>query len=154
MHDNIKVVIIHGPNLNLLGEREPEIYGSMTLDEINDRIREFAKINNIGVDIMQSNHEGVIIDKIHEVRHNADGIIINPGAYTHYSYAIYDAILACNLPTVEVHLSDIRNREPFRQISVIAPACQKQIMGQGWRGYIAALEFLADKLRYENHDLG
>ena len=137
-----KYLIIHGPNLNLLGEREPDIYGTMTLDQINHEILEFAKIHDIEVEIFQSNSEGEIIDKIHQARKTFDGIIINPAAYTHYSYAIHDALKAVNLPAVEVHLSDIKNREEFRKISVIKSACTAQFSGLGWKSYLKGLEYL------------
>ena len=135
--------MIHGPNLNLLGEREPEMYGSMTLAQINQALREFA--NSLGVEIrcFQSNHEGTIIDKLHEERHWAQGIVINPGAYTHYSYAIRDAIASIAVPTVEVHLSNIKKREPFRRKSVIAPVCIAQVSGLGWKSYIEGIKELS-----------
>jgi 3-dehydroquinate dehydratase-2 len=147
MRKKINIAVIHGPNLNLLGEREPDIYGTLTLEELNGLIREFAEESGIAVDIVQSNHEGAIIDKIHEVRHHAHGIVINPGAFTHYSYAIYDALLACGLPAIEVHLSDINSREEFRRVSVIAGACRDRIIGRGWQGYIDACRILMDLVR-------
>ncbi len=137
-----RILVIHGPNLNLLGEREPEIYGSLTLEELNRKLREFAAEQNLELKIFQSNGEGAIIDFIHQERHWADGIVINPGAYTHYSYAIRDAIAAVGKPTVEVHLSDIKRREPFRRISVIADVCVAQICGLGWQSYIEGLKLL------------
>lgn len=137
-----RILVIHGPNLNLLGEREPEIYGSMTLDELNRKLHEFAAAHGLELKIFQSNHEGAIIDTLHQERHWADGIVINPGAYTHYSYAIRDAIAAVGKPTVEVHLSDIKRREPFRRESVIKDVCVAQICGLGWRSYIEGLKAL------------
>ncbi|MFN4217982.1 MAG: type II 3-dehydroquinate dehydratase [Candidatus Bipolaricaulia bacterium] len=137
-----RILVIHGPNLNLLGEREPEIYGSMTLAELNRKLYEFATEHNLELKIFQSNHEGAIIDTLHRERHWADGIVINPGALTHYSYAIRDAIAAVGKPTVEVHLSDIHHREPFRKISVIRDVCVAQICGLGWRSYIEGLKAL------------
>lgn len=134
-----KLLIIHGPNLNLLGLREPEVYGHLTLEEINQRLQEFAAAREAKLEIVQSNHEGEIIDAIHRAREWAEGIVINPGAYTHYSYAIRDAIAAVNLPTVEVHLSNVHAREPFRHTSVIAPVCTGQIAGFGWRSYLLGL---------------
>jgi 3-dehydroquinate dehydratase-2 len=137
-----KILVINGPNLNLLGRREPEIYGSDTLDDINRRLFDYATAKHIELATLQSNSEGAIIDALHQAMGRYDGIIINPGAYTHYSYAIYDAILAVGIPTVEVHLSDINKRELFRRVSVTAPACKKQISGRGWMGYIEAIDYL------------
>ncbi len=142
-----KIFIIHGPNLNLLGEREPETYGSQTLEELNQRIRGYAETQGIEVKFFQSNHEGAIIDQIHEARHWADGIVINPGAFTHYSYAIRDAIAAVGLPTVEVHLSEIYQREAFRRVSVLAPVCLTQIHGKGIQSYLDGIERLLSHLR-------
>jgi len=138
----IKVLVIHGPNLNLLSRREPEIYGSATLEEINERLRTWAAERGMELRIIQSNSEGAIVDAIQEAAEWADSILINPGAYTHYSYAIRDAIAAVGLPAVEVHLSNICAREDFRRISVIAPVCIGQIAGFGWRSYLLGLEAL------------
>ncbi|GBC76280.1 3-dehydroquinate dehydratase [bacterium HR07] len=148
-----RILVIHGPNLNLLGEREPDIYGSLTLEEINQKLQEFAAEQQLDLKIFQSNHEGAIIDKLHQERRWADGIVINPGAYTHYSYAIRDAIAAVGKPTVEVHLSDIHRREPFRKISVIRDVCIAQICGLGWRSYIEGLKALcaADRISDISH---
>lgn len=139
---NRRFLIIHGPNLNLFGKREPAIYGTDTLEQINQRILVWAAGAQIELKIVQSNHEGEIIDAIHEAQDWAAGIVINAGAYTHYSYAIRDAIAAVKLPTIEVHLSNIHAREEFRHISVIAPVCRGQICGLGWFGYILALQAL------------
>lgn len=143
-----KIAVIHGPNLNLFGTRETHIYGSVTLDQINVRLHEAAGSSH-ELRILQSNHEGVIIDTIHEARNWANGILINPGAFTHYSYAIRDAISAVKVPTVEVHLSNIHTREAFRHTSVIVPVCVGQIAGFGWRSYLhglnALLAYLADQ---------
>ena len=138
----MKILIINGPNLNLLGKREPEVYGKTTLSEINGKLNEFAAQNNIELEIIQSNSEGEIIDALHNGMGQVHGVIINPGAYTHYSIAIFDAVGAIDLPVVEVHLSNIYSREEFRRHSVIAPACIGQITGLGWYGYILALESL------------
>ena len=146
----LKFVIIHGPNLNLLGEREPEIYGKATISNINDAINELASNLNIQTKIFQSNHEGSIIDFLHENRKWAHGVVINPGAYTHYSYAIHDAIAAIQLPTVEVHLSDIHHREGFRRISVIKEVCITQISGKGVNSYLEGIQYLRNFLSEEN----
>ena len=138
----MNILVINGPNLNLLGTREPEIYGTDTLEEL----MMWVETNPISSDqhfkFFQSNHEGEIIDTIHDERHWAHGIIINPGAFTHYSYAIRDAIASVDIPTVEVHISDIQNREEFRQISVISPICIDQIMGYGKDSYLRGLKLL------------
>lgn len=139
-----KILVIHGPNLNLLGKREPEIYGKMSLKELNSNLNQYAKSKKISLKIVQSNSEGEIIDLIQKAKGKFDGIIINPAAYTHYSIAIYDTILAIEIPTVEVHLSNIYKREKFRRKSVIAPACVGQICGFGWKSYILAIDALAE----------
>jgi 3-dehydroquinate dehydratase-2 len=141
-----QIAVIHGPNLNLFGTRETHIYGSVTLDQINIRLQEAASCKGHELRIVQSNHEGVIIDTIHEARLWANGILINPGAFTHYSYAIRDAISAVKLPTVEIHLSNIHTRESFRHTSVIVPVCVGQIAGFGWRSYLHGLAALLDHL--------
>ena len=141
-----RVLVLHGPNLNLVGERDPKIYGSQTLAELNEFIREHAHRMGVEVEFFQSNHEGALIDRIHEARRRVDGIVINPGALTHYSYALRDAIEAVGLPAVEVHLSDIHAREPFRRVSVIAPVCLAQIRGKGAQSYVEGLERLLTHL--------
>ena len=137
------VLIINGPNLNLLGSREPEIYGTTTLEELDALCVEWGRQLDFEVSTFQSNHEGQIIDKIHDAVGGA-GIIINAGALTHYSYAIYDALVAVGLPTIEVHISDIHAREEWRSKSVIQPACLAQVSGLGLDGYRKALEVLAE----------
>ncbi len=139
-----KILVIHGPNLNLLGEREPGVYGSDTFESINAEIIAKAERSGFACDIFQSNHEGEIIDKLHDARKNYDGVIINAGAYTHYSYAIRDAISAIKIPVVEVHMSNIHAREEFRHQSVISPVCVGQIAGFGKASYLLAVEALAE----------
>ncbi|AEV68012.1 type II 3-dehydroquinate dehydratase [Acetivibrio clariflavus] len=138
-----KILIINGPNLNLLGTREKEVYGTETLDDIAKKVAEEAAKLNVNIEFFQSNHEGDIIDKIHAARGNTDAIIINPGAYTHYSIAIRDAIKAVEIPTIEIHLSNIHAREEFRSHSVIAPVCVGQICGFGSNSYILGLNAAA-----------
>ncbi|MBU0712553.1 type II 3-dehydroquinate dehydratase, partial [bacterium] len=132
--------VIHGPNLNLLGQRDPDHYGTLTLAEINEKIQAFGKSKNVKVDILQSNHEGEIIDAIQNSG-GLTGIILNPGGFTHSSVAIRDAVEAVDVPVIEVHLSNIHGRESFRQKSLIAPVCQGQISGLGHQGYILAIEY-------------
>jgi 3-dehydroquinate dehydratase-2 len=136
-------LLLNGPNLNLLGEREPEIYGSTTLAQLEAMVQARARQLGHSVRAFQSNHEGALIDELHQSRFWAQGVIFNPGAYTHYSYALRDAISAARLRVVEVHLSDISKREPFRQVSVIAEVAAHRIMGKGVQGYLEALEWLA-----------
>lgn len=139
----MRVLVIHGPNLNLLGEREPEVYGGTTLEEIDDRLRKRGEELGFAVVTFQSNHEGEIVDKIAEARGSADAIIINPGAYTHTSVAIRDALSAVGLPSIEVHLSNIYSREAFRHTSLVAPVVTGQISGFGANSYLLALEAVA-----------
>ena len=139
-----RVLIINGPNLNMLKEREPNIYGTASLEEINNSICSYAKAFDIACTFFQSNHEGDIIDKIQSVATDFDGCIINAGAYTHYSYAIYDAIKSVNKPFVEVHLSNIDAREDFRRTSVIAPACVGSISGFKKNSYFLGITALKE----------
>ena len=145
----MKIIIINGPNLNLLGKREPEIYGVETLEDILMWVVKKIDNEDIKIDWFQSNHEGEIIDRIHDSIGKFDGILINPGAHTHYSYAIRDAISGAAIPTVEVHLSDVNNREDFRKISVIESVCIHSVMGMGKKGYLEGIHFLRDYLNSE-----
>jgi 3-dehydroquinate dehydratase-2 len=145
-----KVLVLHGPNLNLLGEREPNIYGSVTLEDINKALNDLASKSDVELRVVQSNHEGEIVETIQNARHWADVIIINPAAYTHTSVAIRDALSAVSTPTIEVHLSNIHAREGFRQASHISPVAVGQITGFGKNSYLLALQAatlipLADK---------
>ncbi len=139
----MKLLIINGPNLNMLGLREPQIYGSATYASLLDKIKSYASDKGIEVDCFQSNHEGALVDKIQEAYfNNVDGIVFNPGAYTHTSIALLDALKAVQLPCVEVHISDVSAREDFRQKSYIRPACIASIIGHGLEGYIEAIDIL------------
>lgn len=143
----IRILVINGPNLNLLGEREPAVYGTLTLDSLNSSVVSHGESIGASVETYQSNHEGEIIDRIQKARNNFDGIIINAGAYTHYSYAIRDALASVKLPAVEVHISNIYNREEFRSHSVLAPVCLGQIAGLGQKGYLLAVDALVDHIK-------
>ena len=144
----MKILVIHGPNLNLLGEREPGVYGSETFEKLNSDIMAHAEELGVECEIYQSNHEGAIIDRIQQAYFDkVDGIVINTGAYTHYSYAIHDALASVpGIIKVEIHISDINAREEFRHISVTGPACQDQIVGKGLKGYLMAIDRIAELL--------
>ncbi len=142
----MKILVINGPSLNLLGIREPEIYGSKTFADLENMIENYGDEKGIEITSLQSNSEGEIIDYIHYALGNYDGIVINPGAYTHYSYAFADAISAVSIPTVEVHISDINKREEFRRISVTKASCITQISGHGFEGYLEAIDYLIEYL--------
>ncbi len=142
----MKILVINGPNLNMLGIREPDIYGRRTYSDLVAYVEETGKEYNVDVEIFQSNHEGCIVDKIQQAYQNADGIVINPAAYTHTSVAILDALKAVGIPAVEVHLSDVSTREDFRQISYAGMACCKTFMGLGFEGYRRAIGHLVDNI--------
>lgn len=139
-----KVLVINGPNLNLLGEREPGIYGNDTYEALCDLIMDKAESLGVKCEVFQSNHEGAIIDKLHMARKNFDGVVLNAGAYTHYSYAIRDAIASIQIPVVEVHISNVFARDEFRKTSVIGPVCRGSISGFGFGSYLMAMEALVN----------
>jgi len=143
----MKTLILHGPNLNLLGTREPDVYGSMTLDDINNKLIELGKELGAEVKCQQSNHEGALIDALHDARTWAGGVVFNPGGYTHTSIALRDAISAIQIPVVEVHLSNVYAREEFRHVSMISAVCAGKITGFGWRSYTLGLKALVDILQ-------
>ena len=139
----MKILVINGPNINMLGLREPDIYGSESFKTLCEKIEAYAEEKGIEVKLFQSNHEGDLVDEIQNAYGVFDGIVINPGAYTHTSIALLDAVKAVSIPTVEVHISDVSAREDFRQISYIRLACKKTICGHGINGYLEAIDFLA-----------
>ena len=136
----MRILVLNGPNLNLLGQREPGIYGTETYEYLCNMCKEHGEAKGAQVACFQSNHEGDLIDMIHGAMGVYDGIVFNPGAYTHYSYALHDALKAVCVPCVEVHISNIHEREEFRRVSVTAPACVKQIYGHGLKGYLMAMD--------------
>lgn len=143
----MKILVLHGPNLNLLGSREPDLYGSMRLDEINGKLIELGKELGVEIKCVQSNHEGELIDVLHDARTGADGVVFNPGGYTHTSVAIRDAITAIQIPVIEVHLSNVYAREEFRLVSMISGVCKGKVVGFGWRSYMLGLRGLVDLLK-------
>lgn len=149
MNGSMRILVLNGPNLNMTGLREPHVYGSATLDEINNVLNDAAASLGVALDFVQSNHEGVLIDRIHEAPLQYDGIILNAGALTHYAYALRDAIASISLPVVEVHMSNIHKREEFRHTSVIAPVCVGSIAGFGSFSYHLALAALLEQCKQE-----
>ena len=143
----MKILLLHGQNLNLLGTREPEVYGSMTLDDINEKIIVLG--NELGVEVrcLQSNHEGALIDALHDARTWANGVVFNPGGYTHTSVALRDAISAIVIPVIEVHLSNVYAREEFRHVSFVSAVCKGKVTGFGWRSYELGLRGLIDIIK-------
>ncbi len=138
----MNILVLNGPNLNMLGKREPDVYGSKSYEDLEEYLYSFEKIYNVKMDVKQSNLEGIMIDILHYGNDMYDGVILNAGAFTHYSYALYDAIKSIQIPVVEVHLSDLNKREEFRKISVIKDACVTSIMGLGFKSYEEGLKFL------------
>ena len=141
----MKILVLNGPNLNMLGIREPGIYGSETYRDLLEKIAAHAQTRGVSVEFFQSNHEGALVDRIQEAYGNTDGIVINPGAYTHTSIALLDAVKAVGIPTVEVHISDVARREPFRSVSYIRAACVGSIIGHGTDGYLEAMDLLIER---------
>ncbi|WP_165247640.1 type II 3-dehydroquinate dehydratase [Adlercreutzia sp. ZJ141] len=139
-----KILLINGPNLNMLGIREPGVYGNDTLESLERMFCDYAKSRGVAAKCFQSNHEGELVEKLHEAHFNFDGVVYNPGAHTHYSYAIRDAVGSIATPVVEVHISDVSAREAWRNVSVVAPACVAQVKGRGFQGYCDALDILLD----------
>lgn len=143
----MKILILHGPNLNLLGKREPDVYGSLTLDEINKRLSELGSSLGVEVTCQQSNHEGALIDALQEALNWADGVVLNPGGYTHTSVSIRDAVAAIGIPVVEVHMSNVYAREEFRHKSLVSVVCLGKVVGFGWQSYALGLRALVESLQ-------
>lgn len=144
----MKILVINGPNLNFLGIREKSVYGTQDYDYLLNMISEKGKKEGCTIEVFQSNHEGAIIDRIQDAYFDGtEGIVINPGAYTHYSYAIRDALASITVPKVEIHISNIMEREEFRKVSVTAPSCDRQIYGEGLNGYLMAIDFVLEKIK-------
>ena len=143
----MKILLLHGPNLNLLGTREPEVYGSMTLDDINEKMISLGEELGAEVICLQSNHEGALIDALHDARTWANGVVFNPGGYTHTSVALRDAISAIVIPVIEVHLSNMYAREEFRHTSLVSAVCKGKVSGFGWRSYELGLRGLVDIIK-------
>jgi 3-dehydroquinate dehydratase-2 len=139
----MRILVLNGPNLGILGRRQPEVYGTQSLAQIIDLVREHALARGATVDDLQSNHEGALIDRLELIDY--DAVIVNPGALAHTSYALHDALVACGRPVVEVHISDTSTREPWRRTSVTAPAARTSVVGKGWRGYLEAVDLLANE---------
>ena len=142
----MNIFVLHGPNLNLLGTREPEIYGSLTLEDIDNKLMELGTELGAEVKCLQSNHEGALIDALHDARTWANGVVFNPGGYTHTSVALHDAITAIEIPVIEVHLSNVYAREEFRHTSLISAVCKGKVLGLGWRSYTLGLRALVETL--------
>lgn len=143
----LKILVLHGPNLNLLGRREPHIYGTMTLDQVNDRIRALAAALDVDVEIFQSNHEGALLDKLHQHLDDVDACVLNPAALTQHGVGLHDCIKAVKFPVVEVHLSHLNLREEWRRHSIVGQATKATVQGLGWRSYTAAFRALVEELR-------
>ena len=142
----MKILVLHGPNLNLLGTREPEIYGALTLEDIDNKLIELGKELGVEVKCTQSNHEGALIDALHNARKWASGVVFNPGGFTHTSVALRDAITAIEIPVIEIHLSNVYAREEFRHTSLISAVCRGKVLGLGWRSYTLGLRALVETL--------
>ena len=142
----MKILVLHGPNLNLLGTREPEIYGALTLEDIDNKLIELGKELGVEVKCTQSNHEGALIDALHDARKWANGVVFNPGGFTHTSVALRDAITAIEIPVIEIHLSNVYAREEFRHTSLISAVCKGKVLGLGWRSYTLGLRALVETL--------